>query len=235
MMNQQNDISALYPPPPPYIKFFTNENINKLPEYIKKKETSASNTNDADPDGKNAHIEKIKNELDFLIPPSMPTTGQYRAFGNVWQVKDELPNLEQMGIKQLYNAATKQPHDNENVGKEETMEGKIEEEKGEVSIYQYKIQELKKMMKSLLLNYLELVSVLSVNPSLYETKVDNIRTILVNIHHLLNEYRPHQSRESLIMLLEEQVEYKKQEIKKIEEVCDVVRKKLKSIQESLEA
>lgn len=227
-MNQQNEISALYPTAPPYIAFFTDENVSKLPDYLKEKKKNQDKDNDND-------TEKVQNELDFLIPPKMPASGQYRAFGNVWQVTDELPNLEQMGIKQLYKAATRETEKQDKTTAEDNVtETEVPETNGtEISTYQYKIQELKKLMKSLLLNYLELVSVLSVNPSLYETKVDHIRTILVNIHHLLNEYRPHQSRESLIMLLEEQVEYKMKEIKHIEQVCDTVREKLKSIQETL--
>lgn len=130
---------------------------------------------------------------------------------SIWQVKDQLPDLESMGLTQLYKKSTENESTN----------------------YQYKIQELRKLLKSLLLNYLELIGVLSINPDMYERKVENIRTILVNIHHLLNEYRPHQSRESLIMLLEEQLEYKRGEIREIEQVCKQVHDKLTSIQDTL--
>lgn len=189
-----NDVSSLYPPPPPYIKYFTSENVEKLKEYNERREEG----------------ESAENELDFLIPPPMPSSGSYRAFGSVWQIKDHLPDLETMGITQLYK---------------KTSEGEAE-----VTDYQYKIKELRRLSYSLLLNFVELVGVLSVNPELYESKVENIRTILVNIHHLLNEYRPHQSRESLIMLLEEQLEHKKQEVANIEQVCQQVTEKLKQVQ-----
>ena len=39
-------------------------------------------------------------------------------------------------------------------------------------------------------------------------KIHDINLILININHLLNTYRPHQSRESLIMLLKNQIDYK---------------------------
>lgn len=199
-----NEISSLYPAPPPYIKFFTESNVNKLTNYLKTRRETIETSND---DNDYA----ISNELEYLVPPEMPKSQQYRAFGSVWQIKDTLPDLETMGITQLYKKS----------------------QDGEVTNYQYKIQELRRLLKSLLLNYLELVSVLTIDPSLYEAKVEHIRTILVNIHHLLNEYRPHQSRESLIMLLEEQLEYKKDEIKNIEKTCEQVTQKLKQIQESL--
>lgn len=201
-----NDISSLYPPPPPYIKFFTKENLEKLPAYKKQIEEEARADGDAN---HGEGEEEISCALDFMIPPPMPKSSKYRAFGSVWQVKDELPDLETLGLTQLYKKANEYDTNN----------------------YQYKIQELRKLLKSLLLNYLELVGILGINPALYEKKVENIRTILVNIHHLLNEYRPHQSRESLIMLLEEQVEYKKKEIKHIDQVCTQIREQLANIED----
>lgn len=210
--NGSNEISSLYPAPPPYIKFFTESNVSKLPNYMKTRpEQVDAGDADADADANHDDQPVIANELEYLVPPNMPKSQQYRAFGSVWQIKDTLPDLETMGITQLYKKS----------------------QDGEVTNYQYKIQELRRLLKSLLLNYLELVSVLTIDPSLYEAKVEHIRTILVNIHHLLNEYRPHQSRESLIMLLEEQLEYKKDEIKNIEKTCEQVTQKLKQIQESL--
>ncbi|GCE99909.1 mediator of RNA polymerase II transcription subunit 7 [Zygosaccharomyces mellis] len=206
MSSETNDISFLYPPPPPYIKFFTKENLNKLPEYKEQKHADPNTNFEVKQDGD----EKIESSLDFLIPPPMPKE-QYRAFGSIWQVRDRLPDLEASGLTQLYK--------------------KSDENKDGGTGYQYKIQELRRLLKSLLLNYLELVGMLSVNPELFPSKVDHIRIILVNIHHLLNEYRPHQSRESLIMLLEEQLEFKKREIQHIEQICQHVREKLGRIQE----
>ncbi|CCK67816.1 mediator complex subunit MED7 KNAG_0A01270 [Huiozyma naganishii CBS 8797] len=206
-----NDISSLYPPPPPYIKFFTKENLDRLPSYLEKKRSQEQG-------GYGNDAEHVTSELDFLIPPPMPADDQYRAFGSTWQVKDKLPDLEAMGMTQLY---------------QKTQPGQGPSPEGEATNYQYKIKELKRLLQSLLLNYLELVGILSINPELYEPKVENIRTVLVNIHHLLNEYRPHQSRESLIMLLEEQLEYKKGEIKTVEATCQQVRQKLAEIEKSL--
>lgn len=58
-------------------------------------------------------------------------------------------------------------------------------------------------------------------------KLKDIKTHFVNIHHLLNQYRPHEERESLIMLMEEQVEKAKAETEgiyamkmKVEDVLD---------------
>ncbi|CEP62421.1 mediator complex subunit MED7 LALA0_S05e05270g [Lachancea lanzarotensis] len=188
--NGTNEIAALYPPPPPYIKHFTAENVAKIEELKKS----------------GASFDHLDDDLEHLVSPEIPAEGHYRAFGSVWQVKDELPDLASMGMTQLYQSR-------------ETPEGAS-------SSYQDKIQELHKLLRSLLLNFLELTGILSVNPEQFAAKVEHIQTILVNIHHLLNEYRPHQSRESLIMLLEEQLEGKRQEIQNIEKVCAQVKEKL---------
>jgi mediator of RNA polymerase II transcription subunit 7 len=40
-----------------------------------------------------------------------------------------------------------------------------------------------------------------------------MQTIFVNMEHLLNEYRPHQARETLILMMEEQLERSRAETK----------------------
>lgn len=75
---------------------------------------------------------------------------------------------------------------------------------------------LLKISKSLLLNFLEFVGILSVSPEQFESKVDDIRNLFINAHHLLNLYRPHQARESLILLMEEQLNRTKDEIQQMD-------------------
>lgn len=61
---------------------------------------------------------------------------------------------------------------------------------------------LSKLTKSLLLNFLELASVLSLDPAEHEEKTADIRQLLINIHVVINIYRPHQARESVKEMLE---------------------------------
>jgi len=54
--------------------------------------------------------------------------------------------------------------------------------------------ELRSLNKSALMNYLELVGIMGVDPAGWTEKIDDLRIIFINMHHLLNEYRPHQVR-----------------------------------------
>lgn len=58
--------------------------------------------------------------------------------------------------------------------------------------------ELRNLTKSALMNYLELVGIMGVDPAGWTEKVEDLRIIFINMHHLLNEYRPHQVTEPLL-------------------------------------
>lgn len=68
------------------------------------------------------------------------------------------------------------------------------------------------------MNFLEFVGILSISPEQFESKVEDIRNLFINAHHLLNLYRPHQSRESLITMMEEQLERTKDEIQQMDKL-----------------
>lgn len=177
-------ILSLYPPPPPFVKFFTDENKEKLKKW-------QSTEHDADA--------QAPGELRFLVPPKQPEGTHYRGYGNVWSFEDKLPSLKDTEWDQLY------PANDETI----TLETKI--------------SELHKLVDLLLLNFLELIGIASIDPSKLEPKFKDISLILININHLLNTYRPHQSRESLIMVLRKQIEAKRKEMEEIDNVTEEIK------------
>lgn len=233
-MSDGDLISSLYPPPPPYYKYFTEENLNKLDAWVSaettrqgdkeevkeevkeeeddiKEEEEEEEDKDINKDVKDINEDKYINkdkdksppgELKFLVPPTTPSGTNYRGYGNIWSFEDKLPSLKESNWEQLYQ------DDDESITSE------------------IKIKELHKLMDSLLLNFLELVGIISIDPGQFEGKVKDLSLILININHLLNTYRPHQSRESLIMLLKKQIESKRAEIAKIETVTKDIKEKI---------
>ncbi|KAH3667126.1 hypothetical protein OGAPHI_002775 [Ogataea philodendri] len=189
-------ISSLYPPPPPYLQFFTAENVKRA-EEIRQSHGADAETVLAD-----------TKDLKFLVPPLPPNKPQYRSFGDIWNFEDKFITLEESGIQQLYDEAKG-----------------VEEE----TFTQDRIEELKKMTKSLLLNFLEFTGLLAKNPTVAQTKIEHIRIILINLHHLLNSYRLHQSREGLILKIEEKIRNDTETIEKIEKTCKQVEQTIQSL------
>lgn len=144
----------------------------------------------------------ISGELRLQVPPEIPTTDQYRGYGSVWSLENKLPSLKDLGWRQLYR------------DEDETITSKA------------KIEELHKLLDSLLLNFLELVGSVSVDPGKFYVKIEHLKLILINMNHLLNTYRPHQTRESLIMLLQGEIDNKKAEIGQIDLVCKEVKQRI---------
>lgn len=144
------------------------------------------------------------------------------------QVIDSLPNLQEQGIEQLYPSGP------------EISDVRVDGTKSEWTLD--RAFYLQKIAKSLLLNFLELVGILSVDPSQvrnhadpylslkanrciigqYGRKVEDLRTLFINAHHLLNEYRPHQARETLILMMEEQLQRSRAETEGIRQMKEKV-------------
>ncbi|CEP16302.1 hypothetical protein [Parasitella parasitica] len=120
--------------------------------------------------------------LESLEPPR-PPTDEYIVFDQKWQINDRLPTLGELGVKQIY------------------PENSID-----------RVKELKKLNRSLIVQYLDLLNVLEKDPAGYGKHIENISTIFLNMHHILNAYRPHQARETLRLLMEHQLAKKRQQI-----------------------
>ncbi|ESN90253.1 hypothetical protein HELRODRAFT_194643 [Helobdella robusta] len=69
-------------------------------------------------------------------------------------------------------------------------------------------RELKKLNYSILVNFLDLLDVLVKAPESRRRleKIDDLTLLFIHMHHLINEFRPHQARETLKVMLENQKE-----------------------------
>ena len=95
---------------------------------------------------------------------------------------------------------------------------------------------LVQLTRSILLNFLELVHILATNPSSteYGPKWEDLRDLFRNAHQAVNEYRPHQAREALILMMEAQVERGKREKEGIRELSTRVDNLLAGLGEGLD-
>ncbi|KAJ5670976.1 Mediator complex subunit Med7 [Penicillium longicatenatum] len=216
--NQQRAVNTAFAPPPPLWKHFTRENLDRLKEI----KTEASKDKNGRPNRNKqwspAELRALDlpPELRFLVPPDIPT-GEYSVFGELQTLSTTLPSLQEQGIEQLY------PEPATNTIQDSSQPSQSPQPLNHAYY-------LLKISKSLLLNFLETVGILSGSPEQFEPKVEDMRNLFINAHHLLNLYRPHQARESLIMMMEEQLERTRQEIKQMDKVKADIENVLEDIQ-----
>ncbi|KAF8850113.1 MED7-domain-containing protein [Acephala macrosclerotiorum] len=215
-MEQPQEAPALataFPAPPPFWQSFTKENLDRIKELRGVAPTSK------DYDGATGLPRRILDlppELRLLQPPDQPADGKYRLFGDIYDLNTPLYSLQDQNVEQLF-----------------TPPGSPSESGTAKNFDRAFI--LKKLAKSLLLNFLELVGIMAVNPGqdpnapppppgverhlfAYEEKIADLQTIFLNFHHLLNEYRPHQARESLILMMQDQLDKSRAETQGIREM-----------------
>lgn len=88
---------------------------------------------------------------------------------------------------------------------------------------------LKRLAKSVLLNFLELVGAASLTPDGILEKAADIQNILINMHHGINEYRPHQARESLIQTMQARLDQIRAETAAVNAVTDKAKRVLEGL------
>lgn len=65
-------------------------------------------------------------------------------------------------------------------------------------------KELKKLNHSILVNFLDLLDILIKSPDSPKRseKIEDLNLLFIHMHHLINEFRPHQARETLRVMLD---------------------------------
>lgn len=213
MAEEGQSLSAYFPPPPPFYKHFTTKNLERLEEL-----KASANAESSENTGlTKQQILELPPELRYLIPPEPPVDGKCRSFGDEVDVSKSQSkhgrsefrrltynklvaansNLRDIGITRLYPSPPSTPSQADGTG---------------ASFSVHHAFYLKRIMRSLLLNFLDLVGIMSEDPQQGDAKISDLETLFLNAHQLVNEYRPHQARETLILQMEEQIERKRKEI-----------------------
>ncbi|KAJ3267227.1 Mediator of RNA polymerase II transcription subunit 7 [Chytriomyces hyalinus] len=127
--------------------------------------------------------DNIANNADKLPlltppPPLASTVGAYSVFGEQLRLQEQPPSLPEMGVAQLYESTNSAD----------------------------RATELKKLNHAILLNFMELLQILVKDPEEHTRKIEHIRLLFININYLLNEYRPHQARDTLKLLMQLQIQ-----------------------------
>lgn len=173
---EPHSLASTFPNPPPFWRDFTPDKLARVDELRRAAGVDA----DAP-----LRLPSVPDDLAVLQPPPEPADGCWRVFGDQYMLDDRLPTLEEQGITNLPASAPARPRAAKH------YDGALE---------------LKRLAKSLLLNFLELASTLARSLRDAEAKMGDVRTLFINIHHALNEYRPHQARESAMELMQDHLD-----------------------------
>jgi mediator of RNA polymerase II transcription subunit 7 len=211
-MAEKPHTKANFPIPPPFYKHFTKDNLAQLRQIRKEKTGSQlTDNNEASTTGepKDLDITTLPADLRYLVPPPPPADGKWRTFGAQHDLHAPDPSLEDAGIEVLY------PSD--------------------PSVKLNPQPHLLTLARSLLTTFLALTGALSEDPTQYLDSVTDLKTIVTNMHDLINQYRPHQARETLILMLEERIEKMRGEIRAIGEAGEKMEGAFKQLRETGEA
>ncbi|XP_077297961.1 mediator complex subunit 7 [Arctopsyche grandis] len=145
-------------------------------------------------------------------PAPRPAHDTYTMFGNTFNADDTIiRSLESQGFRRLY------------------------------PIHFERRRELKKLNHSLLANFLDLLDLLVHCPDSPRRaeKVEDLSLLFIHIHHLLNEFRPHQARETLRVMMElqkrQRVETTMRFQKHLDKVQDILQNALQSLPDASES
>lgn len=151
---------SAFPDPPNFYTHFTRENQAALAAHRR-----SLNLGPADPTPP-ASL-PADSPLRYLVPPPPPKNGSYWSFAEFWQTPERHPSLEENGITRLYSDPDPIAAAGVGAGTRTATGAGLQDEEAAVSVSPAganRVVELRRLSKSLLLSFLELVGVMAVNP-----------------------------------------------------------------------
>lgn len=96
-------------------------------------------------------------------------------------------------------------------------------------------RELKKLNHSILVNFLDMLDILIKSPdSIKRTeKIEDLTLLFIHMHHLINEFRPHQARETLRVMMDVQKRQRLETAERFNKHLEKVQEMLRNCVESL--
>lgn len=135
---QQNAVGATWPPPPPFWMSFTPENLTRIEDLRQQAGSDGLSQAPSPP-----RLPGLPRELRNLQPPPEPQEAVWRLFGGNYKLVDELPKLEDQGVRRLFPDPADRDQDGRGFDRALI---------------------LKRLAKSLLLNFVELTGILGARP-----------------------------------------------------------------------
>lgn len=214
-MAQQPDeeqLTSYFPDPPPFYKHFTEKNLSQLADFKK-----AHGIADDAAQLRASQLLELPPELRYLVPPEPPTQeAEYTVFGKKTRVHeaDNFQETAEYIRTKLWDEQTQTGWLDWKYTQLYPSSPSASDSRSESWSTLDRQSYLFRFLRSIVLSYIELLGVVAQNPTSprKEEKLKDIMTLLVNMHALVNEYRPHQARETLIRVMEEQVERKRAEV-----------------------
>ncbi|KAL1610106.1 Mediator of RNA polymerase II transcription subunit 7 [Paraconiothyrium brasiliense] len=215
-------LTSYFPNPPPFYKHFTPKNIDALAQFKSDQNIENGTTPTA------AQLLQLPTELRYLVPPAPPSpTTEYSVFGKKTTINalDDYPEVMQAIRTRL------QTHPiTGDVVLDWTYEQLYPSSSNWSSLDRQAY--LFRFLRSIIISYIELLGIVAQDPksSAKDEKLKDILTLALNMHALVNEYRPHQARETLIREMERQVERKRAEIEGVEKMKERVQEVLEGLE-----
>lgn len=230
VMAEEGPLLNYFPDPPPFFKHFTTENLERLKNIEKEATNGTETSNNIAESSSRLSTERIlalPAELRYLIPPPPPSDNEsFHVFGeaakssstnNFTQTMEFVSKtlgeqfvLSHWTYTQLYPSTTAASSSSTDpASTSNSTEANIDRQ-----------QYLNRFNRSIIIEYISLLGIVALNPTSEhkDKKLKHILTLVCNMHALINEYRPHQARETLIRIMEDQVRRKKAEVQGVKEM-----------------